>query len=646
MQRLLDSEEPIFTHALQDLERSSGHRGIDARLIADIAGQAHKSVKSLGLESDATAEEVYRALLARIATDNDRMIRIVGGTDPNDVEDVVPLLVKTANEVKFNRKVFVLKHEKAKEFLRHMPPKNLIKHLGYKNVDQMLEKENFGELYTALRFSEGSDWLNDYNELFKTVLSDDYEERNLEIIIMDHDKYVDLAESFVKKKFHNVTHTKEMGVIVVVPVRAKRWKGLTLKTLPLLFHYMNEIKLYSTFFKLKSKTAKHFGEVVMDTLIADPGKASQIAGQHIHWRVLQRYFGKLKDEAHPEAFEPHVQPEDLHWRHAEELLYAIDPEMEFWKGLDWVGYNFDGSVVSFNLIDVALSYSNSDDFESRLIYHFRESLWNEIFARYMGMSNLEDQVLKELDNDMIAPEKLMPILEPNHKLVANFRRKDKKHNLQMRQSLIDAAEGRLDDAVKDFDRAFDILAKYEKTVTVFGSARLPQDDPICKKAYKLGKRLAEEGYAVVTGGAHGIMEAANRGAYDAGGDSIGLNIRLPSEQTLNKYTTENYKFNHFFSRKVTLTIDASAYIYMTGGFGTLDELFEILVLEQTNLIPKAPIILVGKDMWKPFDKYVRKMLDEKLHTIKPSDDKLYVVLDDMDDILEVINDYENGLTLQ
>ena len=144
----------------------------------------------------------------------------------------------------------------------------------------------------------------------------------------------------------------------------------------------------------------------METLIADPGKAAQIAGQHVHWRVIQRYFGKLKDESHLEAFEPHVQPEDLHWRRAEDLLYQIDPKMKFYLDRDWVGMMFDGAPVTLNFVDIALSYSNSIAYEDRYIYHFRESLWNEIFARYMGMKHLEQQILLQLDNDMIAPERL------------------------------------------------------------------------------------------------------------------------------------------------------------------------------------------------------------------------------------------------
>lgn len=648
---LLDAEEPIFTLALRDLERASGGSAADVKLIGDIATKTRTGIKELSLGFDASGEEVYYALLARIAEDNKRVAKIVGGDDPDNIREIVPYLVKAANSVDFNRKVFVLKHDKAKEFLRQMPPQKLIEHLGYSDVEELFEKENFGELYTALRFSEGSEWLNKYDELFKTVTADDYEERELEIIVMDHDKYVDLAEHFVQKKFHNVTHTKEMGVIVVVPVKAETWKGLTLKTLPLLLHYMNEVKLYSTFFKLKSETVNNFGEVVVETLIADPDTGSQIAGQHIHWRVIQRYFGKLKDESHPEAFEPHLQPEDLHWRRAEDLLYQIDPDMEFWKDRDWVGYNFDGEIVTFNIIDVALSYSNNESFDTRLIYHFRESLWNEIFARYMGMRNLAHEVLSQLDNDMVAPEKL----NVKNKLPSNLdtlstvdivhrayylKQANTKHNLTIRRRLIAAAEGKLIGVVEEFEKAFEILERYPKTVSIFGSARLSQNHPAAQQAYEVAKRLAHEGYAVTSGGGAGIMEAANHGAYDSGGGTIGFNIKLPNEQKLNSYTSDHYTFQHFFARKVALTLDASSYLFFSGGYGTLDEFFEIITLEQTGNIPQAPIILVGEKFWQPLEKFINEMLDDKFHTIDHADTKLYTITDDIDEITKIIKGFK------
>ena len=636
---LLDAEEPIFTQAIHQLEEVSGRSGADVKLIGDITAMAHENMRALGLNPAAsTGEEVYYALLGRVEQDIKRLVRIIGADEARseDVQYLVPFMIEAANKVKFNRKVFVLKREKAKDFLRQMPPVQLMKKLGYDDVEAMFAGEDFDEIYTALRFSEGAEWLTEYNELFKRVVPEDYEERDLRIIQMDHDKYVDLAAHFVQKKLHNVTHTKEMGIIVVVPMNVKKMRGLALKTLPLLLHYMNEVKLYSTFFKLKS-VQPNFGKTVVETLIADPGTGSQMAGKRVHWRVIQRYLGKHKEDTVDKvAFEPHVQPEDLHWRRAEDLLFEIDPELTFWKDRDYVGLNYDGFPVAFNLFDVSFAYSNKEPYSGRYAYHFRESLWNEIFVRYMGFKNLADQVLAQLDNDMIAPEKL-PVVKPKRAL-SKIRKDTTTKNLLIRERLIAAAEGRLETVVDEFEQVFDILSKHEKTVTIFGSARKPQDDSITEGAYMLAARLAREGYAVVTGGGHGVMEAANRGAYEAGGASIGLNIMLPHEQTLNSYTTANFKFNHFFGRKVALTLDASAYIYYPGGFGTFDELFEILALMQTRKIERTPVILIGSDFWRPWDAAIREVMLDKYHAISYEDTELYRIYDNYDDVITYINE--------
>jgi len=636
---LLDAEEPIFTQAIRQLEEVSGRTGADVKLIGDITAMAHENLRELGLNPAAsTGEEVYHALLGRVETDIKRLVRIIGADEAKseDVQYMVPFMIDAANGVTFNRKVFVLKREKAKDLLRQMPPRQLMKHLGYDDVEKMFEGEDFDEIYTALRFSEGPEWLTKYNELFMEITPADYEERDLRIIQMNHDKYVDLAAHFVQKKLHNVTHTKEMGTIVVVPMHVRKMRGLALKTLPLLLHYMNEVKLYSTFFKQKS-ALPHFGKTVVETLIADPGTGSQMAGRRVHWRVIQRYLGKHKEDSIDSvAFEPHVQPEDLHWRRAEDLLYEIDPELKFWKDRDYVALNYDGFPVAFNLFDVSFAYSNKESYAGRYAYHFRESLWNEIFVRYMGFKNLADQVLAQLDNDMIAPEKL-PVTKPKH-AHSKIRKDRTKKNLLIRERLIAEAEGRLETVVDEFEQVFDILSKYEKTVTIFGSARKPQDDAITMGAYDLAARLVREGYAVITGGGHGVMEAANRGAYEAGGASIGLNILLPHEQSLNDYTTENFKFNHFFGRKVAMTLDSSAFIYFPGGFGTFDELFEILALMQTRKIDHTPIVLVGSDFWRPWDAAIREVMLDKYGTITYEETELYRIYDNFDDILNYIND--------
>jgi hypothetical protein len=281
----------------------------------------------------------------------------------------------------------------------------IMERLGYHLVSRLLETEDIYELFLALRFAESPEWLNGFDRQYLDLTPADFEPRRIKVVPFAVEKWGDIAEHFIQKKRHNITHSKEMGAIAIMPMKETRMTGITLKVMPLLFHYFNEIRLYSSFFKLM-QTKKNFGAIVADTLIADPAHVKIVDNAHIHWRVIQRYFGKLTTEVHPEIFEPHLQPEDLHWRRAEEVLYEIDPELEFWKNLDFVAVLKGNAhdTVTFNLMDISLGYSNAVPYEDRFLYHFRESLWNELFARYMGEKVLEEQLLEKLDNAIIKPE--------------------------------------------------------------------------------------------------------------------------------------------------------------------------------------------------------------------------------------------------
>ena len=220
--------------------------------------------------------------------------------------------------------------------------------------------------------------------------------------------------------------------------------------------------------------------------------------------------------------------------------------------------------------------------------------------------------------------------------VPSFKSEDEKNHLLVRKKLIDAAEGRLVTVVEEFDKAFEILSKHPRTVTVFGSARLAKDHPVSKQAFAVSWALAKHGYAIVTGGGGGVMEAANHGAMKAGGASIGFNIHLPMEQALNEFTTESYRFEHFFGRKVAMTLDASAYVYCGGGFGTFDELFEVITLIQTGIVPKVPVVLMGEAFWRPLEVYIKDVLLDQYQTIDADDTELYLITDDITEAVATI----------
>jgi uncharacterized protein (TIGR00730 family) len=206
------------------------------------------------------------------------------------------------------------------------------------------------------------------------------------------------------------------------------------------------------------------------------------------------------------------------------------------------------------------------------------------------------------------------------------------------KELNEAIESRIEVITDEFTRGFDFVKNCENSVTFFGSARTEEGSPDYEKCREIAGRVAKElKYAVVTGGGPGIMEAANRGAYEAKGRSVGFTINLPEEQVTNKFLTDHLGFYYFFARKVCLTFSAEAFVYFPGGFGTYDEVFEIMTLVQTNKIEKTPIILVGKEYWTKFKNYLKEnLLDEK--KIDPEDLELFTITDSVDEVLDIIKE--------
>ncbi len=188
----------------------------------------------------------------------------------------------------------------------------------------------------------------------------------------------------------------------------------------------------------------------------------------------------------------------------------------------------------------------------------------------------------------------------------------------------------------EFVDGFDAMSTVDiPAVTIYGSARTPEDDPYYQLAEKISGELAQSGYAVVTGGGPGIMEAANKGAFEAGGVSIGLNISLPHEQAPNPYVNIPLNFKYFFIRKVMFMKYSMAFVCMPGGFGSLDELFESLTLIQTQRIRPFPIVLVGSEFWAGLVDWIEEKL-LSMGNIDQDDLHLFTVLDDVDEIIDFI----------
>lgn len=212
--------------------------------------------------------------------------------------------------------------------------------------------------------------------------------------------------------------------------------------------------------------------------------------------------------------------------------------------------------------------------------------------------------------------------------------------LQQGDEDVSATSWRIFRIMAEFVSGFELLRRYRLAVSVFGSARAMPGERWYEESHKLGYLMAKSGFAVITGGGGGIMSAANKGAYEAGGESVGLNIRLPREQRLNGYVTESETFHFFFTRKVMLSFASEVYIYFPGGFGTLDEFFELLTLVQTKKIAHIPIVLVGREFWQPLVEWFHSTLVEREHAVTEEELGLFHLVDSAEEAHTLIMDLD------
>jgi len=400
LSNLLGAKEPSFTMTLRSLEAASGAPAVDIRLSSDISSKITKKIRELGLSSkDVNGKELYYSLQKLIQKHDKFIVKAIGGTDPSDVQDLLPKIVATIEKLPLQKNCWAIKHSVAKRLLKNLPPKKIMNQLGYKSIDSMLKRENINELLGALRFAESPTWLKKFISTYKKLAPSDFESRQICIICLSNRRWSELSKEYVYKTHYNITHLKEMGVIAVLPLPLDRLRGICITLLSLILHYINEIRLYSAYFKLQ-QVKPNFGDIITKTLMEDCNEAVKLAKQPIHWRVIQRHYGSLDNNRLPDVFAPHIQSEDLEWHQVEDVLYRVEPALKFWENLDFVGVTYDGWPVSFNLIDNAICYTNNLPYGKQSVARLRNCLKDELYKRYLEQDMLKQQVIDQLDMEI------------------------------------------------------------------------------------------------------------------------------------------------------------------------------------------------------------------------------------------------------
>lgn len=407
--KLLNAQEPLFSQAIAELEALTNKPAEDILLAQEIAKVGKEKLQSFGFDpTDTAGVELYQALQNKLEQDNLQVALKLGKDDPDDVMALLPPIVEILSATNMQKTAWVIKKSVAKKLLQAMPPKIIMKQLGYRSVASMLKKENILELYGALRFVESEEWLEAFVHSYKNLQPKDFEVRPIAFVIMPHERWQIFSNKFIAKRKHNITHLKEMGIVVLLPLPNGRMRGAALTVLPLILHYMNEIRIHTSLFKLKQVEAG-LGERIVTTILDDPPHAAVTRRHHIHWRVLYHHYGSLPVGRQPELFEPHVTLDDLLWEKIEDTLCTLIPELEWWRHLGYVGLPASDGPVSLSLLDAAANYTQQLPYASRQTLHFQSALWNELFMRYMGHEVLEKRVLRQLHGDDIDPEMLIGI---------------------------------------------------------------------------------------------------------------------------------------------------------------------------------------------------------------------------------------------
>lgn len=407
LSQLLGAAEPAFGLGLRQLEHASGGAAQDIRLTSEIMQGVQDRLKQLDLDPrDTTGRELYGALMERVREDSSIFQGLLGGD--NDELNIMPRIQRFVDALPMPKQVFALKPAAAKRMLRAHPPKKAMKQLGYRSIESMLKHEQPALLLAAAHIAEGVQWHKSVRAAYKKLLPSDFESRAVQLLAPSSERWDKISRDYVLHVKQNIMSFREMGAIVLLPLPVSGIEAAPLAATLLVLQSVSDIRAASTYLKLH-QVRPDFGEVVMRVARQEPMTRAQLAGSSLPWKLVHRYFA-----SHPEAysanlFEPHVHPDDLKWRAAEDALADLHPRFEFWRGAAHLGLlahdnphdKRHGQPVSVNFLDAVLNFCNKLAYEQRVVHHFRDHVWHQLMVRYMRQGSIEQTIQDQLSGELV-----------------------------------------------------------------------------------------------------------------------------------------------------------------------------------------------------------------------------------------------------
>lgn len=409
--RMMRTQPEVLSALEKKMNALTGQEGVLEDIVRANEITVDQTLASLGLTRRDGPATVRDALVDRLKHLDHRLYEMLGKPDLTIMSAACQELCRLALRVFTPPPGLFLKRDKAVAMLEQYPPHNLLEHFGYATVRELVDKESFAQVMASLRFTQTTRWMHQFFDIaYDKLQPDDFEERPVELIILDA-KWLKVAEKFLQKKYHNVSHLKEFGVIFIIPI-ALDTPGDTLRMFTLMLHYLHEVPFYASLFRRYMRD-DDFPAKFRSLLRGDVPSGPTPNHGKVVWRVVQRYLAKDNEDDF-RLFEPHVNPEADHWWQAEEDLGRLsrivghdhgELDLGWWTGLDFVGEIFEdkatgaSELVSFDLIDLIMSLVDHD--RIKYLYHQQEALWNKIFIEYYGRERMEEFIEEHIIDGFI-----------------------------------------------------------------------------------------------------------------------------------------------------------------------------------------------------------------------------------------------------
>ncbi len=392
----------------EKMSKITGQDGVVEAVANQNDALVSKTLAELSLNRNSSAEEVYTALINRLVNLDQNLYELLDRPDLAKMSVTCGKLCETAFKLFSPPRGMFIKKEKVAVMLDKYQPDNLLNHFGYSSVKELLDKEGFASVVSALRFTQSTDWMHKFFDVaYSELKPEDFEERDVELKVLET-KWLAVADKFLEKKYHNISHLKEYGIIFVVPLPIDT-AGETMRMFTLIMHYLHEVPFYSDLFR-KFMNDRDFIDKFKSLLRGDVSD-KKIEGERPVWRVVQTYLAK-DNEQDFRLFEPHVNPEAEHWfkvsEDLERLARMLPSEgkvgLEYWTGLDYVGDFFKDQngreqLVSFDLTDLIMSLVKKG--QVKYLYHQQEALWNKMFSEYEGRERMNELIEENIISGFI-----------------------------------------------------------------------------------------------------------------------------------------------------------------------------------------------------------------------------------------------------